>query len=295
MSPFFCCPLRAVKTALPLYISIKYNIMRKEEYLKLRGDAIAWLQTKERDFKSGLAVLQLSGFKPVAVSKVAKWGEGHPFGVQKLQALIYEYIRLWADPKLADKDEKEDTPVKEEPVYQDQEEVENQCDAQGYPDMIRRVFHEFYARMGERRELHARAAAIQGNSDEEIALREELLSQVEARSLRMDILWAAKTRFEKERILPDISLFEPEEELGEKGGEDFVISPDASQDDLKKLKKNTNTKLIRARNMLDFQQETKADNPNSMPTGPKRAKYEKKVEQLTAFIEKIDFRIVELS
>lgn len=269
--------------------------MQKEEYLELRSKAIAWLNTKAHDFKTGLSILQLSGFKPVAVSKVAKWGEGHKFAEQKLQALIYEYIRLWADPKLADKDEKEDIPVKEEPVYQDQEEVENQCDAQGYPDMIRRVFHEFYARMGERRKLHARAAAIQGNSDEEIALREELLSQVEAHSLRMDILWAAKTRFEKERILPDISLFEPEEELSEKGGEDFVLSPDASQDDLKKLKKNTNTKLIRARNMLDFQQETKADNPNSMPTGPKRAKYEKKVEQLTAFIEKIDFRIVELS
>lgn len=276
-------------------VSVKYIIMQKEEYLELRSKSIAWLNTKEHDFKSGLAILQLSGFKPVAVSKVAKQGEDNKFAVQKLHALVYEYVRLWADPKLADKDEQEDMPLKEEPVYLDKEDVENQCDAQGYPDIVRRVLYEFYARMGERRTLHAQAASIEGNSEENVAMREELFSQVEAHSLRMDILWAAKTKFEQERILPDTSLFESKEEAGEKGNGDYVISPDVSLDDLKKLKKNTNTKLIRARNMLDYGQETKAENPEPMPSGPKRAKYEKKVEQLTAFIEKIDFRIVELS
>lgn len=269
--------------------------MQKEKYLELRSKAIEWLNTSARDFKSGLAILQLSGFKPVAVSKVAKFGEGKKFAVEKLKALVFEFIRLWADPKLAENDEQEDVPQKEEPVYLDNEDVENQCDAQGYPDVVRRVLHEFYSRMGERRSLHTQVTAIQGNSESEIAMREELLSQVEAHSLRMDILWKAKTRFEQERILPDASLFEHEDETGEKADGDFVISPDASLDDLKKLKKNTNTKLIRSRNMLEYGQDTKSENPSPMPSGPKRAKYEKKVEQLTAFIEKIDFRIVELS
>ena len=64
---------------------------------------------------------------------------------------------------------------------------------------------------------------------------------------------------------------------------------------LKKLKKNTTSKLVKAKNMLDYQKESKQPELSPMPDGPKRAKQEKRVKQLNEFIDKIEYRIVELS
>ena len=41
-------------------------------YLSCRSKAIEWIDDKKRPFKQGLAILQESGYKPVAVANVAK-------------------------------------------------------------------------------------------------------------------------------------------------------------------------------------------------------------------------------
>lgn len=270
-----------------------------DDYLKLRKKALEWVEDKQRKFKPGLAILQESGYKPVAVSKVAKWGETHVFGNQKLIALMYEFIRLWSKPDLATNDdlpELEEKKVEPEPKTPD--EVIVLCDKENYPDIIRRVIHEFYALLELRRQLHTKAAAIEGNEQAQISERKDLFDNIEAISTRMDFLWTVKIQFEQKNVIPGEDIFEVKKEDGGADGDDDddeTIPDDATVDDLKKLKKNTNTKLIRARNMLDYQQTTKAETPNTMPEGPKRAKYEKKVGTLTAFIEKVDYKIVELS
>ncbi|WP_099463382.1 hypothetical protein [Parabacteroides provencensis] len=269
-----------------------------QDYLSCRSKAIKWIDDKKRPFKQGLAILQESGYKPVAVANVAKRGEENAFANAKLATLMYEFIRLWSKPEMAANDEKPEQEVKPEPEAKTEEEIKTLCDKQGYPDIIRRVIHEFYALMGERRQLQSKATAIEGNEPTQVAERKDLFETIESISLRMDFLWTIKTKFEKDKEVPSEDIFEVQKADTSTDGddeEDDTIPENATVDDLKKLKKNVNTKLIRARNMLDYQQVTKADEPNPMPEGPKRAKYEKKVETLTAFIEKIGYKIVELS
>lgn len=268
-----------------------------QNYLSCRAKAIEWIDDKKRPFKKGLSILQESGYKPVAVANVAKRGEGNAFANAKLAALMYEFIRLWSKPEMATNDEKPEPENKPEPEPKSEEEVKALCDKQGYPDIIRRVIHEFYALMEERRQLHTKAAAIEGNEPAQVAERKDLFDTVESISLRMDFLWTVKTKFEQNNEVPNEDIFEVKKAdiPADNDDDDDTIPENATVDDLKKLKKNINTKLIRARNMLDYQQVTKADTSNPMPEGPKRAKYEKKVETLTAFIEKIGYKIVELS
>ncbi len=162
--------------------------------------------------------------------------------------------------------------------------------------------------------MHEQAAALEGNTPEVVLERQNLLSGVEAITARLDELWKAKTLYEAEGTVPGQKLFEvlpegeesfnPEEAAPETIKEeteikqestDFIVPPDADLEDLKKLKKNTTSKLVKAKNMLDYQKESKQPDPAPMPDGPKRAKQEKRIKQLTEFIEKIDYRIVELS
>lgn len=269
-----------------------------KDYAQYRKKAIDWIENDKRTFKEGLALLQAYGYKPVAVGNVARRGEDNDFAKKKLVALMYEFIRLWHRPSMENQDEQPEPEVKEEPTPLASTEIEELCNKQGYPEIIRRVIHEFYALMEERRKLHAEAAAIEGNDAENVNKRKDLIDTVETISERMDYLWAVKTKFEQDKIVPGEEIFQHEEEgpaADQDDKDDETIPEGATIDDLKNLKKNTNTKLIRARNMLNYQKTTKDETPNPMPEGPKRAKYEKKVESLTAFIQTIDYKIVELS
>lgn len=268
-----------------------------QNYLTCREKAIKWVDDQKRPFKQGLAILQESGYKPVAVANVAKRGEQNNFANDKLAALMYEFIRLWSKPEMAVRDEEPEPEQTPEPEQRTKDEIKTLCDKQGYPNTVRRAIHEFYGLMEERRKLHAKASAIEGNEPAQAAERKELFDHIEAISIRMDFLWAVKTKFEQDKIIPGEDIFEgkKEDKDADCENDDATIPEDATVDELKKLKKNTNIKLIRARNMLDFQQVTKADTPNPMPEGPRRAKYEKKVETFAAFMEKVDYKIVELS
>lgn len=269
----------------------------KQNYLSCREKAIKWINEKKRPFKLGLAILQEAGYKPVAVANVAKKGDGNSFANAKLVTLMYEFIRLWSKPDMAENDEKPEQAEKTEPEFQTTEDINLLCDKQGYPDIIRRVIHEFYALMKERRTLHAKASTIEGNEALQVSERKDLFDKVESISERMDFLWTVKTRFEQQNETPSEDIFkatEPDTDV-DNDNDDEKIPEKATIEELKKLKKNANTKLIRARNMLDYQQVKKADSSNPMPEGPKRAKYQKKVDALNNLIERISYKIVELS
>lgn len=60
------------------------------------------------------------------------------------------------------------------------------------------------------------------------------------------------------------------------------------------MKKNESIKIVKARNMLLYQTEKKQKKENPMPEGPKRIKYEKKIEKLLKLISQIDLKIANL-
>lgn len=287
-----------------------------DNYSESREKAIDWINSKKRDFTAGLAILQDSKYKPVAVSKVAKWGETNKFANDKLLALIYEYIGKWMRPE--DPKHKDEQPDGEVDAFEFTpklvEEVNGICDEQGYPTIVRHIVHAFYALHRKRASMHEQAAALEGNTPEVVLERQNLLSGVEAITARLDELWKAKTLYDVDGTVPGADLFEvlpegeesfnPEEAAPEtikkdteakQESTDFIIPTEAGLEELKKLKKNTTSKLVKAKNMLDYQKESKQPDLAPMPDGPKRAKQEKRIKQLTEFIEKIDYRIVELS
>ena len=312
-----------------------------DNYSESREKAIDWINSKKRDFTAGLAILQDSKYKPVAVSKVAKWGETNKFANDKLLALIYEYIGKWIRPE--DPKHKDEQPDGEVDAFEFTpklvEEVNGICDEQGYPVIIRHIVHAFYALHRKRASMHEQAAALEGNTPEVVLERQNLLSGVEAITARLDELWKAKTLYDVDGTVPGADLFEvlpegeeslitaeatpetikkdteakqestdlivptegatpetiKEETEVKQESTDFILPTEAGMEELKKLKKNTTSKLVKAKNMLDYQKESKQPDLAPMPDGPKRAKQEKRIKQLTEFIEKIDYRIVELS
>jgi FtsZ-binding cell division protein ZapB len=266
-----------------------------KNYKEIRAKAIEWLKSQDKDFKGGLTILQESGYKPTVATNIAKWGESSRLAKGKLLHVMYSLVGAWAEPDSSKHDDENPTDgtegLNQEPEPLEDESVKKLCDDQGYPDVVRRVIHEFYALMKERTALKKEADKIEGDGEEINEARKTAYEKIEAVSIRMDTLWKAKTLFEKAGTLPAADLFEPAETPADKKDEGIDL---ASMDieALKTLKKNEASKLTKARNMLEYQSEKKLDAPNPIPESPKRLKYEKKVEEISAFIEKIDYAIV---
>jgi hypothetical protein len=265
---------------------------QNKNYPLLRRQAIEWLKTG-KDFHVGISILQESGYKPVVASKIAKWGNQHPFAAEKLTHELSSFVRLWANPTSSEHNDEKPEPPKTPTEEMQEDEVKTLSENPAYPTEIRHALHEFYRLMKERREAHAAATAIEGTDKDVQAARADAFKHVEALSARMDTLWAAKTAYEQDGSIPADLFPETPPEQGESNTDEDIASMDLET--LKKSRKNEAVKLTRAKNMLEYSQEIKKDSPDPMPVGPKRLKQEKRIAKLTALIEKIDYRIVELS
>lgn len=281
------CPFYAANSAASLIKQILKPMNGKENYQELRDKAIIWLNGK-RDFITGLAILQTSGYRPAITSKIAKWGTKNAFAQEKLVYEIRQFIKAWVSPESFDDIPEETLPDAEEP---NETTIQTEMNKEGYPTVIRRCYHEFYELMKQRRILHQDLTEITTNDSENIWRRKMLCTSIETISARMDALWSAIDRYQRDKTLPDDILFNPKLE-------DLEMPEPVLPEDLEKLKsirKNTGIKLLKAKNMLLYQSEKKGVKENLMPDGPKRAKYEKKISELSELIEKVGYKIVELS
>jgi hypothetical protein len=296
----FFSPFAAIKisTSLNLYITEIKCMALNKNYGEIREKAIKWLKSQNKNFGEGLTILQESGYKPTVAVNIAKWGESSRLARDKMIHVMFGLVGAWANPdspKHADEDPTDGTgDLNQDPEPIEDGEVKKPGDDAGYPDAVRRAIHEFYALMKKRTALKAEADRIEG-SDDQNEKRKTAYEAVESISIRMDTLWEAKTLFEKDGTLPAAELFSPaKNDAGEKAeskaeGIDLV-SMDVEA--LKALKKNEASRLTKVRNMLEYQSEKKQDAPNPIPESPKRLKYEKKIEEILSFIEKIDYAIV---
>jgi len=259
----------------------------KENYAEYREKAIGWLNSK-RDFNAGLTLLQETGYKPTVTAKIARWGANSKLAKEKLIYEIRGFIKAWANPGSFDDDSMPETISK----MPDETTIEKEISTDGYPVLIRRCYHEFYELMKQRREMHAQAAEIETNDSAAVEKRNTLFTAIETLSSRMDTLWKAIDRFKKFNDLPDESLFNPV--LGESDKKEKTVDLPDDIDKLKSMKKNESIKIVKARNMLLYQTEKKQKKENPMPEGPKRIKYEKKIEKLLKLISQIDLKIANL-
>jgi len=261
----------------------------------LREQATNWLNSKNRDIDSGLDILKEANYKPHVI-EIFETNKNRRDIPDKVAQEIRNYLRYFANPtKDIHKDELSpedaDLLVKEKEFMSNiQIEIANDQ----YPDIVKQLLVEFNEDYNNRSIAHKELKAVgESNDDESCEKRKVLLNRIKNYSSRMDILWPLFEAYkENPETLPSeeivLAAFNPDEVTEEdandddenKTGKELVLATDV--EGLKKQSENWRTKLVKAENRLNYQSETKEDELNPIPEGPKRIKYLKRIEQLTA-------------
>jgi len=155
-----------------------------------------------------------------------------------------------------------------------------------YPKVIRRLKYEYSDLYNQRSVLHKRMRSVpETNPPENMNKRALLFVDIEKLTDRMEFLYSFIETWEKTGIEPI------EEEIWPVKKEDEL--PD-NLDELKKIKKNLQSSNTKDRNLLQFQQKSKAAKNNPMPAGPKRKRVEFRIKKREEEIERIEQKLVEL-
>lgn len=182
-------------------------------------------------------------------------------------------------------------PAKKTDPYIEEHVEPGQENTDQYHPLVRRVISEYAECYRERSMLHQQMCAVpEINSEDHCKKRAALLKAVKELSFRMDDLYYARQAYFDHREIPDEMKLWP--------GELKVMNENELPNDierLKVLKKNQQVALFKDRNMLDFQQHTKAEVKNPMPDGPRRKGIEKRIAWRLKRIEEIEYKIVELT
>lgn len=288
-----------------------------DAYYQARREAMNWLNSPDRKFDEGVNILLKSGYKPLVASKIAKWGD-KPHSVDKLIYELRQMIQVWANPD--DIDDIVDSGESDKNTGLNNELTNDRClslmnilpdsdnqegDETQLPPVIRRLIMIFSEDYKSRSLLHKQLSELpEDNTEQTVRQRKTIVNSISALSDRMDYLYQLRRRYETDAVLPteeDLNnklYFDPDNDTNnsKKNETDEQTLPD-DLDGLKKMRSSEGTKLTRAKNMLLYQQEAKPKDKkeNPLPDSPKRVKYLKKVESLTQLIERIDYKIAELS
>ncbi len=275
--------------------------------------AIDWLNSQKKDFNEGLYILQASGFKPGVVRKLARHGVDGPSAMERLIFQMREYAKTYGtpqevpdtDPELhvfegqeanADESEKTKVHVMEKAEAMEKGELE-------VTGTAREVIHN-YAVAYKDREICMRKLREMGetNDEETMKRRKELSDIIEKRTNEMEKLYPLFVKFESGEAVSDEELenaMKEEEKTdegkkeGQEDGKKESSFEGKSREELLLLKKNATSRIVRAQNKLQYQNEAKQDKPNPMPEGPKKVQLEKKIEKEKKLIEELDMAIAQ--
>lgn len=284
-------------------------------FIKHRQAAIDWLNGK-RDFDEGIKVLEESKFKPGVVAKLKRVGVKGPEAKARLIYLMRSLIQAWAMPEEeatdnidpatgVDADEEMAIHTDSSDAYINMAIEKLTVDPEAFPKRIASVIREYADAYKRRDILHKQLADLpEDNGEETVAKRKELSNEIQAKTELMERMYPLYEKFlslNEDITEEDIQSLEHStddtestDEKDSSGYESGTGNLDGrTKEELQKLRKSVATKIGRAKNMLEYQQETKADAPNPMPESPKRVKYETKIANLTIELEKIDYAIAE--
>ena len=262
-------------------------------FIQHRQKAIDWLNGK-RDFDAGIKVLEDSKFKPGVVAKLKRVGIKAPEAKSRLVYLMRSLVQAWAmnDEEVVDNtdpatglDEDSATIVTDSSAAYIQMAAEKlESEPNAFPERISSVIREYASAYKTRDKLHKQLAELPENNEPDVMEKRQELTKLIAE--KTDLMEKLYPLYEKYLSLnEDIS----EEELKQlEHDDDNSTNADASENEggvesdnsyvgkskqeLQKLRKSISTKIGRAKNMLEYQQETKKDTPDPMPESPKRVK-----------------------
>lgn len=268
-----------------------------------RQAAIDWLKGKQ-DFHEGLAILKKCGFKPGVVRRLESIGDTDMTRMH-LKENIYLYIQfIGKDPEDTDADLGVIQGKQPEVLKQDEDKsmsidelaVKVELSSAAPTGTSRAIIQ--YAKSYRLREKSHRAMAKipETNSEVNVDARRKLSETIDYCTSQMEKLYPiVKDYIDSKKV---ISNEEFDQIMGEQKSEEEEKTEEASDDydslskaELQKLLKSAKTKILRKRNLLEFQQETKAAAPNPLPDCPKRVKYEKEIANLEKEVEALQYAI----
>ena len=286
-------------------------------FIQHRQAAINWLNGK-RDFDAGIKVLEESKFKPGVVAKLKRVGEKGPEAKARLVYLMRSLVQAWAMPEEVandnidpatgvDANEVMTIHTDSSEAYLNMAIEKLTVDPEAFPKNIASVIRDYADAYKQRDALHKQLVALpEDNAEETVARRKELSDAIKAQSELMERLYPLYEKYQS--LQQDISDYDLKsiqaadsdaQSMEDSDNADASDSADEnlegkSKEELQKIRKSVATKISRAKNMLEYQQETKAETPNPLPESPKRLKYETKIANLTKVLEQIDYAIAKL-
>lgn len=271
---------------------------------KNRNRAIEWLNSKKRDFNEGLSILQSSGYKPGVLRVLAKHGQNGPSAMERLSHHMTTYANMTTGDIADDDAEMHVFGGEESPTVSDGKSVLYAIKLlregkKQYPDtvtaLLQRYAHRYETRSKNETEL---ANLPEDNSEEVVNKRLDIATSINECTDEMERLYPLWARYANEGVEPTIEEVEgssdksesEESESEEETGEDDPYSQ-MSKEELQAQRRSISTKISRAQNMLDYQQEAKGETPNPMLDPVKITKYKAKIERLTIELEKVKLAI----
>ena len=278
----------------------------ENSFIEFRQQAINWLNS-DRNFDKGILLLEQSKFRPGVVQKLKRDGVNGPEATKRLKYLIQELIKAWSfkGEELADTsidDGIVDGKDIQETVNHDvKTEMSIMVAAQAVesgeatvPDTIDEVVRKYATAYRRRDMLHKELADMpEDNEAATMEKRKTLTVEISSLTDEMERLYPYYEAFYKDGVVPTAEELQPQAEKTQ-NNEPIQHTTTLSKGELQKLRKSTATKLSRAKNMLEFQTETKGKTSNPMPESPKRVKYLAKIEKLTEELKGIDYQIAAL-
>ena len=287
------------------------------DFIKHRQAAIDWLNGK-RDFDAGINVLEKSKFKPGVVARLKRDGVNGREAKARLVHIMRSLVQAWAmpddqlndntDPATGvDADEQPTIVTDSSDAYINMAVEKLMVDPEAYPKRIAAVIREYADAYKKRDILHKQLADLPEDNDEAtVAKRKELSDEIKAKTELMERMYPLYVKYQS--LQQDISEYDlqslenPDDDTPQVEDSDTADGSNSTdetlegktKEELQKIRKSVATKIGRAKNMLEYQQETKAETPNPMPESPKKVKYETKIANLTKELEQIDYAIAKL-
>lgn len=270
----------------------------------LRNDVIRWVNSKQKNIDQGLELMRSSGYKPHVYQNFLQ-NKNRSDIPAKLENQLRLFIRYHANPNNpVHQDESHDFYQKNQVDAENMQLLFNETnDLQLYPNEVKDCIVEFRNLYTERSKLHNDLKKSgEGNSKKETDARLLILAKIEACSRRMDELWKAVDDWKAYSYLPSESLIqnklnlklvivpvtEPDEKVHE-----FNLATDLLS--LKKQSEGWRSKIVKAKNRLKYQSDTKKEKLDPMPEGPKKIRLERRLERLINEKLIIDTALAKLS
>lgn len=154
-----------------------------------------------------------------------------------------------------------------------------------YPPIINRIIAESSRLYNERGLLKKQQNAVPDeNTPENVSRRKTLIGQIDDISVRLEVLYKAKAAYLEGGQIPDESQLFPS---------GITAESKVETDSAKLLQKRNNlrSQVTRARNMLDYQTQSKGNTPNPMPKCPKRTELEERIKEKEKEIAELEAKL----